>query len=231
MPNQYTLILTIDETSLQGISESQEQLIIAKPADSPVGKPNVSWLSLKPWESNTITWVESYAIYASLDQVQASAAIHQVSATHYPATDGACYPFNPDTTFGATAAQPPVPVGSYGVINKMPQPSPMTFGLAQSAKHNTHSIGLSPINAQAVPYNHSVVFTPYTTVWVWLEGLVGGTVLADVTSAATVVTFGGSITSISLDYDPIKGQFVTASPAPKVKLVNSGVKARKELNS
>ena len=84
----------------------------------------------------------------------------------------------------------------------------MTFGLTQSATTTSGNFTLNPLNAQSVPSLQQVIFTPFTTVWVWLESQISsGVVLTSVFSKVAVVTFGGSVTTQPLAYDAHHGQF------------------------
>jgi len=213
----YTLDLSIDANDLEIIETAGENIIVAKPVNSAAGTPNVAWLSITPLENNQIVWTENYAMYASTTQVQGGASIFQTSATVYPAEDGICYDLNSTGVFTSPVTSPEsVPPGSYSTLNNYTVLPAMTLGLTQSATTTSGNFTLSPLNAQSVPSNQQVIFTPFTTVWVWLESQIStGVVLTSVFSQVTVVTFGGSVTSQSLAYDPTHGQFepVTSSSA------------------
>jgi hypothetical protein len=219
----YTLDLSIDANDLQTIEAAGENIIVAKPVNSAAGTPNVAWLSITPLEGNQIVWTEDYAMYASTTSIQGGASIFQTSATVYPAEDGICYELNSAGVFTSPVTSPqPVPQGSYSTLNDYNALPAMTLGLTQSATTTSGNFTLSPLNAQSVPAFQQVIFTPFTTVWVWLEAqLSSGVILTSVFSQVTVVTFGGSTTSISLAYDDAKGQFEPSSTsAANVKFLD-----------
>ena len=209
----YTLDLSIDANDLETITGAGENIIVAKPVNIAGATPNVAWLSIVPLEGNQIIWTEDYAMYASTTQAQGGASIFQTSATSYPAEDGICYELDAGGVFTGPVASPqPVSAGSYSTINSYTALPAMTLGLTQSATTTSGNFTLSPLNAQSVPGNQQVIFTPLTTVWVWLQAqLSSGVVLTKVTSNVAVVTFGGSVTTQSLAYDPTHGQFEPTS--------------------
>ena len=205
----YTLELSIDANDLEVIKGAGENIIVAKPVNSAIGTPNVAWLSIIPLEGNQITWTENYAMYASTMQVQGGASIFQTSATPYPAEDGICYDLDPAGVFtGPTTGPQAVSTGSYSSLNNYTALPAMTLGLTQSATTTSGNFTLNPLNAQSVPSLQQVIFTPLTTVWVWLQSQISsGVVLTSVFSKVAIVTFGGSVTTQSLAYDPSHGQF------------------------
>lgn len=218
----YTLDLSIDAQDLQTIENAGENIIIAKPVNSAANTPNVAWLSINPLEGNQVVWTEEYAMYASTTSIQSGANIFQTSATSYPALDGICYDLNPSGVFTSPVAGPqPVNPGSYSTLNNYTSLQAMTLGLTQSATTTSGNFTLSPINAQSVPTNQQVIFTPYTTVWVWLQAQVSsGVIITSVYSQVAVVTFGGSVTTQSLTYDSTHGQFEPTSSAANVTFLD-----------
>ena len=205
----YTLELSIKADDLEIIKGAGENIIVAKPVTHDLGTPNVAWLSIIPLEGNQITWTENYAMYASTMQVQGGATIFQTSATPYPAEDGICYDLDPAGVFtGPTTGPQAVSTGSYSSLNNYTALPAMTLGLTQSATTTSGNFTLNPLNAQSVPSLQQVIFTPLTTVWVWLQSQISsGVVLTSVFSKVAVVTFGGGVTTQSLAYDAKHGQF------------------------
>jgi hypothetical protein len=219
---KYTLELSFAQNDLETIKGAQENIIVAKPVGNAEGTPNVAWLSINPLEGNQIKWTEDYAMYASTFQIQSGASIVQTSATSYPAEDGVCYKFDANGAFsGQTSAPEPVATGSYGALNDYTALPAMTFGLTQSATTTSGNFTLQPLNAQSVPQNQQVVFTPFTTVWVWLEAqLSSGVVLTSVFSKVAVVTFGGTVNTQALTYSASHGQFEPNAGSGNVKLLD-----------
>ena len=209
--SSYALNLTIDSNSLSMLRTVGVNIIIAKPVQGQVN-PNVAWLAINPFESNTITWQEIYGMYASpAQQLQNGATITRVSQAPQ-AQEASYYSFDSSATFKGPFTGSDAPgIGQYRVNNNMPTtlyPS-LTFGLQQAATVGTTSIAPTPLNAQLVPAAFTATFTPLVTVYVWLQAnITSGTVITDVTNKATIVTFGGEITSQKLVYNPATGTFI-----------------------
>jgi hypothetical protein len=218
----YTLDLSISANDLETIKGAGENIIVAKPVNSAAGTPNVAWLSINPLEGNQIVWTEDYAMYASTTQIQSGASVFQTSTTPYPAEDGVCYMFDASGAFpGKTSAPQPVARGSYSTLNDYTALPAMTFGLTQSATTTSGNYHFSPLNAQSVPSLQQVVFTPLTTVWVWLESqITSGVVITSVFSKVAVVTFGGSVTTQALTYDSAHAQFEPSANSSNMKLLD-----------
>jgi hypothetical protein len=183
--------------------------------------PNVTWLVFDPFPGNTIEWEEDYGIYASATPAkQHGAVINRLSETSFPADDAAYYSLTPNATFSGpfTGAGAPV-TGSYKVNNHMPntQYPALTFGLQQHATINAKEIKPSPLNAAIVPAAFDAIFTPLTTVYVWLQAqFASGTVITEVNAHASIVTFGGTETHKSLGFNPETGTFVDLSEGSDV---------------
>jgi hypothetical protein len=219
---QFSLSLNIDSQSLNYIKAAPQNIVIAKPVAS--SNPNVAWLSFDPFGSNTVTWDESYGIYASTTQFQNGATINKMSEAPYPAQDGTLYTLTPSAVFtGPSTSGNPPPAGTFEVINNMPpsQYPALTFGLEQKATVNGSAQQATPLNAQVVLATQTAMFTPLTTVFVWLQAnLSSGTMITQVIGKASIVTFGNGVADQSLSYDPNTGMFVPDSPANHVTLRN-----------
>ncbi|UCH98431.1 MAG: hypothetical protein JSV88_16740 [Candidatus Aminicenantes bacterium] len=218
MAINYTLDLIIDDDSLAIIRAAQLKLTLAKPVGG--GNPNVTWLVFSPFAGNKVEWQEEFGIYASPNQViQNGAVISRISEV-FPAQDAAYYSFSSSATFGGPFTGSGAPgKGQFKVNNDMPNTThpALTFGLEQKASINASGIEASPINAALIPAAMKVTFTPLTTVYVWLQGqFTSGTVITEINGDATSVTFGGSITSQALVYDPATGRFVPSSADGKM---------------
>lgn len=213
MPN-YSLTLNINDRDLQNIRLAQLNIILAKPVGG--ANPNVAWQSFDPLGSNNVSWSEQYGLYASTTAISNGATITKMSSKT-PAQDGAYYSFNSGGVFGdpQTGAGAP-PAGSYQVNNDMPTTAYpyLTFGLTQTANVNGTVVASNPLNAAVVLANLKAVFTPFTTLWIWLQAnLASQTVVTQVTSRTTVATFGGAINSLTFQFDATLGMFVPTSPA------------------
>lgn len=211
----YTLDLIVNPADLQILKAAQLKITIAKPVGT--AQPNVTWLAIDPFQGNKIEWDEEYSLYASpQQQLVNGAVISRLSETSFPATDAAYYSFTSNAVFSGPFTGPGSPPrGTYQANNDMPitQYPSLTFGLQQKAAIRGNQIAPSPINAAIVPAGFPVQFTPLTTVYIWLQAsFTSGTVITQITGRSTQVTFGGTVQSQTLIYDPASGRFVPAAP-------------------
>lgn len=228
---QYTLNLEINANDLKNIKAAGQNVILAKPAQSSGGAsaPNVVWLAFSPFEGNQITWEETYGIYASNTQeFSDGTTIMKISETDFPAQDQAYYNFTSSAVFDGPHTGSGAPTkGSYQANNQMPnsQYPKLTFGLEQAAAINGNGITPHPVNAALVLSQETAIFTPYTTVYVWLQANIqSSTVLTVIKSNMAKVLFGGDVTEQTLKYDPAAGVFVPATASQLVEMLSpSGI--------
>jgi hypothetical protein len=210
MPS-YTLNIDIDSTDLQAIYAAGESVTIVK--QSPTG-PSVAWVAFLPFEANTITWTDSYALYASNTGVQGGAVISQLS--NVAASPGLKYPFS-NGNFGPGVPDSTLPPNTYETNNQMSAFSTLTFGLAQSVQVNGTAQPNNPINAQTVPLNQTATFTPYDNITVFLQSQVQSSqVLTTVTSQNIQLSFGGATTTQTISYTAASGWTVLNSATAAV---------------
>jgi hypothetical protein len=214
--SNYTLDLAIDSASLQIIKAAQLKITISKPVGP--SSPNVIWLVFDPFQGNKVEWQEEYRLYASpTPTTQNGAVISRLSETDNPVNDAVYYSFISSATFSGPFTGSGAPgTGSYKVVNNMPNTSypALTFGLEQKASINGNGINPSPLNAAVVLAALNATFTPLTIVYVWLQAqFTSGSIITEVNGNASIVTFGGSVTSKSLTFNPATGTFVPSSPA------------------
>ncbi|MCM2438566.1 hypothetical protein HGO34_02390 [Agrobacterium vitis] len=209
---KYSLSLTFDTDVLANIKAAGQTVAIAKTVGT--GAPNVLWLTIDPFQSNTIEWEEDYWIYASTVNVSNGASINKLTeVTPGPALDGGYYDLNENSIFGPFRKNNsvfPVATGSYAAINNMSyeQYPSLTFGLSQTALVNQTLQERKPISAQTVLATQSVRMTPFTEVYLWLQSeYKSQTIITEISGTTSVAQFGGSITDIALKYDPIHGLF------------------------
>lgn len=215
----FNLNTAFTDQDLQRFLASGSNVVVAKPNGG--GAPNVAWLVYRPLIANSITWEEQYGIYASnTDIARGGAVLNQMSKSEFPAIDGKTYGLNPAGSF--TAPQSGGASGSYYAVNEYRNDKGyLTFGLFQNATVNGDEATGNAVSAAPVLYLSTAEMTPFTTVYLWIQSqVVSNTVITTVTSPMTKVTFGGSVTTISLKYDASKGTFITAgdSEAESVQL-------------
>lgn len=208
---RYTLNLQIDSQSLSMMYAAGQRITLARSlANAP---PNVTWIVFNPMQMNTVTWDDTYGLYASTTNIANGATIQQMSIVPPPARDAAIYPFQPSLIFGNPTPGGPPP-GSYAIQNAVPPSSwPMlTFGLTQDATVNGVSTSPRPVSATPMMSQMVSTLTPTETITLWLQSSFGSsTVVTNILGPTTRVNYGGSVTSATLRYDPNRGVFVPAS--------------------
>lgn len=206
----YTLNLIIDTESLRVIKAAQLMLTLAKPVGAE--QPNVTWMVFDPFEGNTIKWTEEYGIYSSPSQLNVAGTIVSRISEKFPAEDAMAYPFAGNTfNTPQSGSLAPLP-GSFKIQNQNTGYPMLTFGLEQKASINTRDIDASPINASIVPFNYDAIFTPTTTVYVWLQSVyTSGCVLTSINGRSTAITFGDGVTTKTVKYDSQSGLFKSSS--------------------
>lgn len=211
----FTLKTAFTSDDLARFLASGSNIVVAKPNNG--GAPNVAWIVFRPLLDNSMTWTEEYGIYASnTDIMSGGALLVQMSKTEYPAMEGAVYPLNAAGYFG-----PPSTVGgaqgSYyaqNEYNNLPK-GYLTMGLYQNANVNGAQANGNAVSAAPVIFNSRAEMTPFTTVYLWVQSQVqSNSVVTVVTSPQTIVTFGGTVDTVSLRYDSTTGRFMSASQQP-----------------
>lgn len=209
---RYSLNLQIDSQSLSMLYAAGRRVTIARSVNG--APPNATWLVFKPLMNNTVTWDDSYGLFASTTQIRNGATILQNSVVPPPAVDAATYVFEPSLIFsGPTLGG--APRGSYRIQNNAPPSGiPMlSFGPTQSAAVNGVGTAPQPVSVTPLLSQMSTVLTPTTTIYVWLQSMYGsGTVIGSIQEPSTRVVYGDSVTSQTLVYDASCGAFVPASP-------------------
>jgi hypothetical protein len=219
MPN-YTLNVDFDPGELAPIYAANEQVTIVK--QSRDGKP-VAWVAFVPFQNNTVTWKDSYALYASNTLAESGAIISQLSNT--AASPGLQYAFA-EGKFDSGTPDSDLPPNTYDIVNQMAGFNELTFGLAQDVQVNGTAQPNHPINAQIVPLHQSAQFTPLDKITVFLQSNVqSGMVLTTVKSASIELSFGGATTSRTLSYRAGSGWTVVNALAADIARVRPALHA------
>ncbi|MEM9546634.1 MAG: hypothetical protein AAGA77_11720 [Bacteroidota bacterium] len=207
----FKLDIAFTNEQLLAIYASGTNVIVAKPPSSGSDSPNVAWQVIRPLQSNSLTWVEEYGIYTSTTKITDGAKLDQLSAVPLPAVQNKLYTLQPSGVI--TGPQQGGTANAYSLYNNFgSDPLIMTVGLFQDASVNGTSIIGNAISAAPVLNQSTARMTPYTVVYVWLQSqVVSNSVVTDVTSPMTKVTFGGGENQISLKYDSYSGTFIPAA--------------------
>jgi hypothetical protein len=208
----YTLNTSFANSDLDRLAQTGSNVIVAKPTQN--GGPNVAWVVFSPMSENTMTWEEIYGIYASQTQLISGAVIDQATEV-MPAAPDKLYTLLPQGYFSAPGDDVPGQ-GSYVALNTLVNPDLiMTVGLTQQAIVNGTSGLANAVSATPVLYQSTAVMTPYTDIYLWVQSqIVSNSVVTTVTSPQTVVTFGGSVSEVSLTYDAMSGKFLAPAGMP-----------------
>lgn len=209
----YSLSLAFDPTTLNTFAATGTKIVVAKPSTDS-SAPNVAWIVFNPLENNTITWEDSYGIYASNAEIQNGALLVQTSQVPFPATPGLIYDFTDAGVFtqGQTGGQPNV----YSVRNEYSKKPYITIGLYQNANVNGNTVLANAVSAAGVIYKFTALIIPYTTVYVWAQSQVkSNTVVTNVSSPQTAVPLAANKPSASLQYNPPTGTFTPQSEETK----------------
>jgi hypothetical protein len=210
VPN-FTLKTAFTQADLERFLASGSNVVVAKPNAG--GAPNVAWVVYRPLIDNTMTWEEQYGVYASNADLTNGALLYQMSKTEFPAVESMVYPLNAAGFFGPPSSGGGKPGSFYAQngYNNLPK-GYLTMGLYQNANVNGSQISASAVSAAPVIYNSTAEITPFTTIYLWIQSqVVSNSVVTTVTSPQSIVTFGGSVTTVSLRYDAGTGRFITAA--------------------
>lgn len=202
----FNLNVAFTNAQLQILYATGTNVVVAKPSAGG-SIPNVAWLVFKALNTNNINWDEEYGIYASTTQITNGATLTQLSNVPLPAADNKVYTLQDSGVIvGPSSGGTP---NAFTLLNQYSTLPYMTTGLYQNANVNGLAILNSAISAAPVILQSTAVMTPYTTVYIWLQSNVkGNCVVTNVTSPMTKLTFGGSVDTISVEYDSASGKFI-----------------------
>jgi hypothetical protein len=175
--------IEVAEPGLRFLVRSGTRLVVAKAA--PGRPPTVAWLAWDPARVNTVTWHETYGIYAA-DIPEHDGAPVRLRTSVYPARERSLYLYR-DPAFGEPHPSERIPPGHVDVSNA--SPSAAAFGLVQTATVNGGLVR-APVNAVVLPPAFTADFTAITTVHVWAQtGVAGGTIVPNAPRNARVIAF------------------------------------------
>ncbi len=206
---QYQLNISIDSTGLSQIYAANQAITVVKSVvTSPLASGNlpVAWINFQPLEENTVTWMESYNIYATNQTLTAGATIVQTSVTGAPVQLGWNYTFQQGQFTGTSGTGT-----TFNVTNQ--QGGMFNFGLSQQAMVNNVSV-MAPLNAIPVLNGESATFTPEETVSIFLSNSVNnGVVLSQVASNALPVTLTSQNATANIGFtDSTNSFYLVAAP-------------------
>lgn len=206
----FTLALNFESSDLNVINGAMQKIALAKPVSN--STVEVIWLTFNAFESNTIQWSEKYWLYASTASLnKPGTLITKLSEVQPgPSVGGLIYPFNENATFDSPISSSNVPIDTFSATNNMSyeQQSYLTFGLSQTAQINEGVEERKPLSATSVLATQTIQITPFTTVYIWLEGHAeSSTIITNVQGKRSAAIFGGGINEIEMTYDGKSGIF------------------------
>jgi hypothetical protein len=190
-------IVTIEvaDPGLRFLARSGTRLVLAKAALGHA--PTVAWLAWDPARLNTVTWHETYGIYAA-DIPEHDGAPIRLRTSVYPARERSLYLYR-DPAFGNPHPSERIPPGHVDVSNA--SASAAAFGLVQTATVNGDVVR-APVNAVVLPPAFTADFNAVTTVHVWAQaGVAGGTIVPDGQRNGRVIAFDAARPERRFRYD------------------------------
>jgi hypothetical protein len=207
MAESYSIAFEIDAPAIGAFSATGSRIVIARHGGD--GRANVAWLAWTPSGSDTVSWGESYGLFAAGPALREGSGL-RIAATLDAAQDRSVYPFS-GGAFGAREQTPNVPLGHYDVRNE--SPGAMAFGLIQTATLNGAQ-RCSPLNAVVVAPQLSADFIALTSVSIWVQRDTESASIVRVPATAAVISFSADRRA-GCRYDPKSAAFVcTLIPGP-----------------
>lgn len=205
----YGLIIDIDKDSLKKIYNAKQSVTLVKQVGSSgAGDGNVAWVTFKPFESNTVTWIENYHVYGTSTLLKDGAKIVLTSHTENPVQAGWTYRFEQGQFTGAAGGK----AGAFHVNNQ--QRDSLNFGLAQAATVNNMPV-LAPLNAVRVNMNEIASFTPIETVSIYLSSYQdNGVVISSVAGGALTVELTSEKPAAAVGFNRSNNTFFISGQNP-----------------
>src|SRR5690606_27694153 len=158
----YTLEILIKEEDAKNINSNGQKVTILKSVDS---GQSVTWVAFSPFERNTVTWTEKYAVYASTTEIKDGARIDKMSDRS--ANPQYFYSFQNGVFDMGSLDEKSLTKTQYGIINKTD--GNLQFGLSQERTVNGKNANV-PINVVTVFKSQKAIFTPRVTLTIFLQG-------------------------------------------------------------
>lgn len=143
---QYTLNVSFTAQQLELIFKAGQRVMICQSDDGKTAS-KVTWQSFRPFQSNVMTWINQYGIYASTSTDSGGVVIEQKFTVPVGASMNQVYTLDQNGNFNAG------PGGSHDWFtanNQYKSVSYMTFGLFQDAMVNGSTIAGNAISAEMV---------------------------------------------------------------------------------
>ena len=207
MADGTTFQLTFDfsESDVRHIRGLNYNVALVKSASASHGpggdNHEVIWLDFAPFMTNTVTWQEHYAVYASNTRIEDGATIHKNSHEH--AVTGKLYSF----TNGHFEKLGKESSGAFWAENQSDLHAHLTMGLAQRAQVDGNP-QFSPIIAVPGPKNVKLSFVPEVQIGIFLwYKKDNGTVIAKGTGERLNVTLTTTVNAAKIGFKKSNNTF------------------------
>ena len=211
-PNPHQLVLEISTDDLPHIRGAQLRIALGR-SGVRAENPNVVWLSLEPFEITTVTWGDTFGLYASITEPWPGATVTVVGRRADVVPYG-YYTFTSSAVFEGPFSDNVAP-NEYSVLNNMPHscyPS-MLFGLEQSSTVQGNPEAAKVASVKSVLATRRENYPPLPFAFIWLEsGVVSGNYIQNNFNNLAVANFS-SDGQLRFIYDPNEGMFVP-NPLP-----------------
>lgn len=203
MTNRFNLMIEVAPLRMRALSDGGLRVALAKSGSR--GDASVVWLAWQPLLYNTVSWTESYGVFAAQTPGRAGELIIPV-ASRYPAINRAIHSFA-GTRFLAAVRDAAVLPGRYDVRND--GKTTLAFGLLQAVTLNTSRL-LTPVNLIALPPGCAADFRSQSEIYLWADaGAASATTTAGVPEHAIHIPLTSSITTMSCRYDDLFSVFLS----------------------
>jgi hypothetical protein len=163
------------------------------------------WVAWEPFESNVVSWIDAWGLYAADPDVPAAT----FAATGHAVDAGYSYALSPDRTFVRGDAVAP---GSFELVNDVPWSAhrALLFGLTQDANVNGALVPAARIDRVTVPAAQLATIVPASSLSVWLESTDARA--RTVRSEPVTVEYSSGVSVRALAYRPARGTFIAVDP-------------------
>jgi len=206
----YTLNTSFTRDDLARFLAAGANVVVAKcPQDQ--SRSNVAWVVYRPTLENTLTWDDSYGLYATEYSIDHGTYLFQMARTEDAVPPSEVHVMAPAGYF--TPSRGPGVPGCFVVQNEydnLPKGF-LTIGLWQDAMVNGEVALRNAVSADPVLYRNSVLAAPRGKVLLWVQASIrSSTVVTYVTSPVTSISFTSDSTMASVRYDAATGRFIRA---------------------
>lgn len=199
--NTYSLRVLFDSASVMEFHKTNQKLVLVKGMDG--FNNELAWISLMPFEQNSISWQSSYGLYASC-----SGDNNQIEKTSFTtANPKQCYVFA-NGSFSQPIPDPNLADDMYEARNNEQAYKTLTFGLTQDVSANGNMCEARPINAVQVFFQESAIFVPHERVKVFMQSDQDDDLISTKVKSVEIELDFSHTNEVVIKYDFSLGRFV-----------------------